>query len=261
MSTEPSHEQKIALMKKTGIALREYTAPFIVAIYGDFGDGTGEIVGSGFLVGSVSEPIIVTANHVVTRALSEAFDCAGVSDESGRPPTRYSSGDVLWADEHLDVAAISHPVPKSIPHSKQLATSSCISKEAGSIDNDFLFIHGFPAVRSRFLPFGKPGVHSSTLAYSTVRGRSQYEWFNEDDFFAIEYRGHGQEDESDNPVDLPDPHGLSGSAVWACRLRPTAIADWQPSDARIVGVAQNWDDKSQSLVVTRIEVIYDQIVR
>jgi len=51
-----------------------------------------------------------------------------------------------------------------------------------------------------------------------------------------------------------DPHGLSGSAVWATG-RCTTGNSWEPSLARIVGVVHNWDERSQSLVGTRIEAV------
>ncbi|MGE3675825.1 MAG: hypothetical protein AB7K71_39515, partial [Polyangiaceae bacterium] len=67
-------------------------------------------------------------------------------------------------------------------------------------------------------------------------------------------------DERGNAADMVDPHGLSGSAVWATG-RCTTGDSWEPSLARIVGIIHNWDERSQSLVGTRIEVVRDFIVR
>ncbi|MFN7139457.1 MAG: hypothetical protein ACK4UN_08970 [Limisphaerales bacterium] len=70
----------------------------------------------------------------------------------------------------------------------------------------------------------------------------------------------GQEDANGRPATLPDPHGMSGTAVWRSgRVAAASGAAWSPDHARIVGIVHTWDQQTATLVATRIEVLRDFI--
>ena len=252
MAERLTPEEIDALIRAIIPAMKERTARYLCAIYGAFDKDIGELVGSSTLVSLLGETFLLTAEHVVTAKLQPKYMGIAHTTRDGASP-RMITTPIYCVKHPSDLALIPvdatelDPVPLGV---EGLATTSEL------VDRDVLFIQGFPGARSRSLA----AVYSNTLPYVTGPGKSSYAWFDPKLHFAIDYAARGLIDERGNDADMVDPHGLSGSAVWATG-RCAAGDSWEPSLARIVGVIHSWDERSQSLVGTRIEAVRDFVLR
>lgn len=201
-------------------------------------------------------PYLLTAAHVPL-----SFDAAsfgGYRSRNGAEPFPLPNK-VFMIRPPVDVALI--PLQPELVATSEVSPLRIEDLAAATprLGGDALFIHGLPGERSRFSTFG-PGLVSETFPYVTVEGTSQYSWFDERLHFAVEYPGEGNEDEFGRSVRVPDPHGLSGAAVWKTNRKERGEA-WTPADAQVVGLIHNWDPTAQSLVGTRIEWIREFMLR
>jgi hypothetical protein len=254
--TPLSPDEIEARMPAIGIAMKHHTFPHTSAIYGVFDENHGELVGSGTFVMLFGETFLLTAMHVAAAKLALAPDGSGRkyvglahSMASGDPPQPLTA--LCFGIPHpYDLCII--PVDGTALGDRKPVTIEAFASDADEAEHDLLFVQGFPADKSRSLF----GVHSQTYPYVTTIGEcTRFDWFDQKLHIAVDYASSGLKDELGNPTDVVDPHGMSGSAIWATGRTSTGD-NWTPAKAKIVGVVHNWDDKAGSLVGTRIEIVY-----
>ena len=169
---------------------------------------------------------------------------------AGERPILITRPFVLHKDPFLDVAVL--PVEETHIADTPIVPFDASTLAENSADlEDYIFIHSYPGTRSRFSALGQ-GIYFSTQPYGTVSGTSVWKGFDAKIHFALEYPGEGQEHSDGRAATLPDPHGLSGTAVWRTG-RAKAGPNWTTNDAKIVGIVHRWDQDSSTLVAPRIE--------
>ncbi len=246
-------EKKIKESFRVFDALALFTAPALCSIIGVDDVAYGELVGTGTYLRYGDRLYILTARHVAEDACSK-YDACAFSVGAGKPPILITRPFVLHKDPFLDVAVL--PVEETdIADTSIVPFDASLLAENSTDLEDLLFIHGYPGARSRFSALGQ-GIYSSTQPYGTVSGSSVWKGFDAKIHFALEYPGEGQEQSDGRAATLPDPHGLSGTAVWRTG-RAKSGPKWTTNDARIVGIVHRWDQDSSTLVATRIEPILE----
>lgn len=239
---------KVAESFRVSDEIALFTAPSLCTIIDVQSADHGELIGTGTFIRHSSRVYIVTARHVAEKAC-QSNGCAH-SCGPGQRPRLITRPFVIHKDRALDLALL--PIePSDIGDSPIRPLDFSVLAESSDDLADFLVIHGYPGERSRFSAIGR-GIFSTSQPYVTVEGRSSLPEFNPAIHFAIEYPGEGQEDPTGRSAKLPDPHGMSGTAVWRSG-RAKAGKDWTSANARIVGIVHRWDQDSSSLVATRIE--------
>lgn len=239
-------------------AMKLRTEPHLCAIYGVFDENFGELVGSSTLLSLRGETFLLTADHVARAKLLPDSSGRGLryvgiahTARNGEPPCLISAP-IYGMSDPYDLALI--PVDVTTLDRVPL-DAGLLATNSNLANRDILFIQGLPGARSHSLF----GVHSDTLPYATGPGTSTFAWFDPKIHFAIDYSKNGLLDEKGEAIDMVNPHGLSGSAVWATGRCTTGDA-WDSSLARVVGVIHNWDEQSQSLVGTRIEAVREFVL-
>lgn len=243
--------------------MKVFTGPSSVAVYGSLSLTEGELLGSGTLLDLWGETFLLTADHVLRplfamKSASErlyiALACSKDDGETpgvlpthwyGRPPpidvAATSLGSAQWSSTRVPLA------------SRLVAPNSAVA------DRGLLFIHGYPGARSRAFSFG---TASKSLPYlsgpADIQGVS---WFDPEVHFGVRYDPDRLIGEHGQPADFVDPHGLSGSAVWAVN-GAADVDDWTPShNARVIGIVTAWSQSDHALVATRIEVVRERLAR
>ncbi len=267
----PTLAEKEAAFKKVNNAMKPHTGRFVAAIYGCISRDDGELLGSGTFLEVGGTTYLLTAAHVAEEGLKRYWKMA-CSTGNGLPPQILENPIICRGfPSDLAITRVEPPPPtapgRGNPHGPQAPSlvgidvlpSGRFASELGTAETDVLYVHGFPGKYSRFLRLGN-GVFSDSFPYGTCLGSSNYSWFNPSVHFAVEYPASGQQDEFGKPATLPDPHGLSGSALWKTNLNSVPVAAWSTDTARVIGVVTTWDMDAQSLVVTRIEAVREFVL-
>lgn len=238
-------------MLRVGSAMRAFTKPFIAQVFEVESAQRGKFLGSGTFMRLGAHTFLLTAAHVPNAAKHRSW--AHSVDDATPPAQITMPWQCCGLPSDLAVARLNYsdflgsirarPVPAQF-----------VAKDLGALDNDFLFLHGWPGERSHEVWSLANGIASTTLPYTTVVGKTGRAWFNENIHFAIQYSVNDQHDESGNVAQMPNAHGLSGAAVWKTNWN-TDPENWTPENARIIGVAFDWDTDGGNLTCTRIEVV------
>ena len=210
--------------------------------------GTGNFI-------QVGEGICILTNyHVITKKenllLSYFLGNAKPAQAIGSPFT------VLKHPLDLGIVRI----PKSLfDEGDKKPISLAFLGDSSGLSEELLFVQGFPergpngqllTVFSRFAN----GVHFQPLGFTTI--------FKNDEgpeSFDIDFPRAGFISADWVVNHTGNPGGLSGSLVWNCHFRQNK--EWSPRDAKIVGIVRKWDDKRQTLMCTRVEIIKGFISR
>lgn len=238
-------------MLRVGAAMREFTKPFIAQVFEVESAQRGKFLGSGTFIRLGDQPYLLTAAHVPNAARNRHW---AHSVDDATPPAQIT---LPWQccslPSDLAVASLDNDTFTGSNRVRPLS-ADFIAKELGSLEDDFLFVHGWPGERSHEVWSLAKGIASTSLPYTTVVGKTGRAWFNDNIHFAIQYRVDGQHDEHGNLAQMPDARGLSGAAVW----KSNWIVDpdnWTPEKARVIGVAFDWDTDGGNLTCTRIEAV------
>ncbi|MHA3772654.1 hypothetical protein ACXR0O_14045 [Verrucomicrobiota bacterium sgz303538] len=247
MSDSRSQSEKEKILFEVADALRDFTAPALGTIIGAENEKEGALVGSGTFIRDGEKTLLLTASHVATKVWKYRFPAFSVGD--GR--VAVFSNAFAGIEFPSDLAAVE--VDPDLIHREPVDVSLLADASTG-LEGDVLFIHGYAGANSRFSGIAG-GLVSESTPYATFIGTSDLPKVNPALHFAIQYdQPEPQRDASGKNVLLPAPNGLSGSAVWKS-FRAESGENWEPSQARIVGVAHSWDTANRSLIVTRVEVV------
>ena len=244
--------EKVQILLDVSTDLKHFTMPYITGIYGIQDDDHGELLGSGTFIEIKNKVFILTARHVI---LSKSrYKAIAHSIGHGMKPV-IIKGSFFLSDSLQDIALAE--VDKN--HSKNVNALKIekLASSSSDVDKDILFLHGFYQAGSRFSGLAN-GVVSDSFPYGSVVGNYSYDWVDEKKHFAFDYPTNNVQNELGRILNLSDPHGLSGSGVWLSN-RASCGSLWNTDEARLVGVAINWDQAGKSLIITRIESVLDLI--
>jgi hypothetical protein len=247
--TEP---QKDAEMKRVGELMAQHTVESLIGLYEIIDRNYGHLAGSGIYIAFGAEPYVLTAAHVYSDHRSLA-----VYRGPGRPPflfenpTQCIGAEIDLALCRLGRNALTQIADRTPLNPKRLADNS-------NAEGDFIFIHGYPGISSRY-SHSMNSVISNSLPYITVLSEFplglQSEHIDPKTHFAVAFSPIGNKDHLDRDCGLPDPHGLSGSAVWATRRNKYPGRNWTANNAEVIGIVQKWHQQERCLLVLRSEVI------
>jgi hypothetical protein len=255
MKMEPiSEHEKQKIMVQTWYQMAAYTRQFICALYYVIDKERGALAGSGSFLYLNGESYILTAGHVAKE--SKTFQGLAHSTSYGERPT-YISNPYKCLEHPLDLALVKIDPTFFASGEKTYLRAAQLASTSDGVDSDLLFLHGFPGEKSKPVYLLR-GVFSETLPYGGFTGScTKYCWFDPKLHIALHYASKGMIDASGKEAKWIDPHGLSGSALWKTNRAGTPARTWSPEMARIVGVVFAHDDKAESLIATRIEVVRD----
>ncbi len=241
-------------LRKASESMKNWTQPWTTGIYGDCGGGSRELIGTGLLLVMNGGLFLLTARHVVEKGRQAKYVSIVCSD--GLSAVMNTSHWEL-STPTLDLAACCLGSVSSLTP----ATLGVVASSSSAVADHHLFVHGFPGARSRFTAFFGNQVVSDSVPYLTYLASAEAptDWKEEGEFhptkhFLIDYPApeHLQIDQTGAPIALPNPAGMSGSAVWELAKDLTF---WKVPQSRIVGIAIRWDPITQTLVVTRVEEV------
>jgi hypothetical protein len=140
----------IEFVKRTVSPMAAFTSPFVSSIVGILSAEKGEHVGSAFRCILAGRRVLVTAKQVFDQAASSPLG-AGWTSERGRPPARLPEAPSLVGPTDLAAFVLDRP-----PEGEGIDwwREDRIDTDIEARGHDYLFLQGFPGVRSRFL-FGE----------------------------------------------------------------------------------------------------------
>ena len=247
----PGLDQKKRLEEGTEVLarLKDATRQYLTALAGIVAYDHGIFKGTGTIIQNRGKVLLVTAAHVLDDI--EKAVCQGVAFSNGDAKPYYRIAGVFTKDYSIDIAYARISNPTTLDSDRLPCPEHLIGDSRKAVATDLLFIHGFPGAYSR--SFKMTGsIHSRTLPYGTTFGSPKWPEFNPNLHFALLYDPKYSVDGSGATIDLPDPHGLSGVAVWNTR-RVELGQNWSPEDARIIGIVHRWDQDARCLIATRVE--------
>jgi len=254
--SELIHNSEVQVAQAVLAQMSAYTSRFIAVVARKISDTEGDFVGSGTFMVFGGQAFLVTADHVVKKADPDSTGKVVFSNGNG---ALYQSVNTRFcADDALDIAIAPVRLTRPPPSMCQAVPSTMIASHAGQL-GDLLFVHGFPAERSRFTVFG-PAIVSRTLPFGSSKQKTEWPDFDPEKHFALGFDPKHSICPSDMTFSLPNAHGMSGSAVWDTRKRERGER-WQPSDARVIGVLHRWDQDARCLIGTRIEYIHGFVAK
>jgi hypothetical protein len=224
--------------------------PTITPITRSTAENEGELIGTGTYLRLLTRPYLLTNEHV-----------ARFQSVSGLAHLPSQGGDYYRITTHfqaisspLDVAVAS--IDESILEAgdRQCVPPEYIADNFRSSQYELFFVLGFPGERSRMSGFAG-GLLTRGVPYLTQEAPlpASYEHSTS---FALHYPFDKPLTTSDGKSSvLPDPHGLSGSPVWATGLPVITGNTSNPGQPKIVGVIRLWDLNDHVLVGTRIEFV------
>ncbi len=254
-------EEKIRFALTTLKPMALHTFPFICQILGTNDRRVGELFGSGFRCFLGGRKVLVSAAHVFSDGRSQ-FNELAVSKGNGRMPELLAL-DVLRIDREADLAVNLAPSDDSVTDGSAYWPEDRIDRSLDRLSTDYLFVHGFPGLRSR--PWAMPGdnrVMSRSLPYGVMQRIDNLPDDLHDYQFAMDFEAENIQTE----VTVPEPglfeqsigpKGLSGSPVWRIGGSGRRAVDWVPDWCELVGVVTQWRPNAKLLVATKITKLLD----
>ena len=236
----------VEFVRSTVRPMAEYTFPYVTSIVGILNAEEGEHVGSGLRCMLNGRPCLITANHVVEQANQAALG-AGFVAERGSPPARLARiPDHTSAETDLAIYFLDDlPAVEGTRFWNEALIDGVPEQRRG----DYLFLHGFPGVRSRFT-FG--GVHSLSLPYGVMERDNDLPEDMRPHEFAMDYDPNFMLSERGGSADFVAPSGLSGSPVWRIGASGKAPEAWTPDDSLLVGMVTRYNHEKRVLLATGI---------
>ena len=233
-----------------------YTQPSLTPIYGSIDTATGELIGSGTFLNLRGNTYLLTAGHIAQKSKEYTGLAHSLPNAYRRA---YITHPYHTLNDHLDLCLVRIDEHNLRGTDIVPLSSSRISRTSSNIHNDILFIHGYPEDRDKFFRFFTHPI-SKSIPYGTIVAKSGYDWFDDKIHFALGYPAGNLTDEKTTQPGPVIPCGLDGTAVWSTNLY-TLGTSWKYDAAEIVGIVHHWDERAQSLIATRIEVVRDFLIR
>jgi Trypsin-like peptidase domain len=234
----------IEFVRGTVAPMAELTFPCVTSIVGIVSSEEGEHLGSGFRCLLGGRRVLVTAKHVVDHAQAAQLG-AGYTAAREQPPTQLPSTPT-FADPATDLAVFALNRP---PEGNGIDwwPQDRVDTDKRARAHDYLFVHGFPGVRARFL---FAGLHSKSLPYGVMERDDDLPDDLRAHEFAMDYDPRNMLLTPGMTADFVDPSGLSGSPVFRIGAYQVAASEWRPSNARLVGIVTRWNHDKRVLLAT-----------
>lgn len=229
-------------------AMRAHVRPFVTPISKVLSHDHGEQLGTGSYIDIHSQRYLLTNEHVA-RELQQS----SIAHQFYGSDNVFRCINPMVADPAPVDAALAFIEDEVWGHSAhtagQIPLSRCASKHA-PLENELLFLVGYPGARSKFLfnTLITPGVPYLTQEAPLLEshGNTQYH-------FALHYSPEKAISPDARAQPLPPPPGMSGSLVWNTRVLEchNAGVKWTPAEAQVTGLVWGWPDVY--LIGTKVE--------
>ena len=240
------------VLMSVGSQMAAHTVPFLTPIIAALEHTIRRVIGSGTFIELRGATYIVTNEHVAS--FRQQYRLAHFVDNNQHAIaivhpfqciTKPTDAAIARIDDDIIANSTKSPVP-----------SHRLSQSFSPATGEIVFLHGYPGISSHFSPSFETLI-AKTCPYATDVAELP-EAFDPDLHFAINYPAPSQSSVRNfngNPVDLPDPHGLSGTLLWDTKYVSNKGANWTPDLATVVGVIYCWDAPNQVLIGTKIEIV------
>ena len=228
----------------------EFTFPFLTSVVGIKDSQSGEHVGSGVRCVIHGRKALVTALHVIEEAMNYPGKFA-ISRGYGATP--YQVDGVIQYDRAGDLAV--YYLPDGFTDAASEARfwpEDRVDKSLDRLATDFLFVHGFPAARSRFVRAFQ-GVVSKSLPYGAMERIADLPTDLQPYQFAVDFDPSSMKLDTGAGDPFIDPHGLSGGGVWRIGLSGGTAAGWKPQLSWLVGIVTQWRPDQKILIASKAE--------
>jgi len=254
MSTVPLDEDAKLRFAMTSVSeMAAYTFPFIGGVHEVVDNNTGRLRGTALRLRVGEKNLLLSACHV----FGEGSDRMAATTFRGESPVELL-GPPVFASGTQDVAAYQLPGGNS---AQGLAfwPENDVDVSDNRLSTDFLFLHGFPAVRSHSTHLLGDAVVSDTLPYGAMQHEGTPEGI-EDFQFAMDFDPANFRHADGSPAEWIDPHGLSGSPIWRIGAAGRSASTWEPSMSRLVGIVTTWKPDQKLLVATKLSAFLDALL-
>lgn len=244
-------EEKIKFVQSTIEPMALLTYPHIAGFVA-IDDDAGRHVGSALRCAVAGRNTIITAAHVVREARNGGR--FAVTAVRGRPPFELH-GEPDRIDHELDVA--SYVLPSEYPvDGLAFWPEERIDPSEEKLSTDYLFVHGFPGVRSRFSPL-LGGLAKQSLPYGVMLREDELPANMRPFQFAMDFDPANMLSPDGSPADWLEPHGLSGSPVWRIGASGQRVDTWKPERCLLVGIVTTWCPDEKLILATKVASVLD----
>jgi hypothetical protein len=218
--------------------MARHTFPFLTSIVGIESESEGALVGSAVRCMLGGRPHLVTAQHVVDQAMAYPRG-AGFVARRGEAPTPL--GAPVFSDSKTDLAVVA----TTMSEGTAFWPEDRIDPDADARERDYLFVHGFPGERSRFV-FGE--LHSLSLPYGVMQRDDDLPADKRPEEFAVDFDPLWFRSLEGGDASFVKPAGLSGSPVW----RVGTSDPWSPERSLLVGIVTRYNHDKRVLLIVGI---------
>lgn len=247
MREQVTEEQKVAFVTSTIQPMAWHTFPFVSSLLEVESNESGRHIGSAVRLERDGRRLLVTAAHVARQTGAGRFAATGIR---GRAPIELN-GPPSWQDDVLDVAIFE--LPQDYP-AVAFWPEDRIERDLRTIEEDFLFLHGFPQSRTYSGPL-LGGVVNESLPYGAMSRDWELPRDMRSSEFALDFDGANMRLETGEAAEWLDPAGLSGSPVWRIGAAGLSVSEWTPDKSRLVGIVTKWKPDQQLILATKIDEV------
>jgi hypothetical protein len=227
--------------------MAEYTFPFLTSVIAVEDAHSGYHAGSGLRCMVKGRRAVITSRHVIETALSAK---GGVALSAGYAQHPFQVAGRVLTDVAGDLAIYLLPDNFSIDREDvKFWPEDRLQFSFEKVATDYLFTHGFPAARSRFL-WAVQGVASKSLPYGAMQRLESLPSDLQPFEFALDFDPSMMFSDATNSA-FVDPRGLSGSPVWRIGVSGRSAAEWQPQLSLVVGFLTTWRPNERILVASQ----------
>jgi len=237
----------VEFVRSTVEPMAQATFPFLSSIVGIVNETEGEYVGSGFRCILAGRRCLVTAAHVIEQA--SAFPLGGgFTMTRGAPPRRLSSTpDRSDASRDLAVYFLGDEEDGLEDQDIRFLSGSSIDPAEDERSRDYLFVHGFPGRRARFV---YSELHMRSLPYGVMERDDDLPADMRSFEFAMDYDPNEMLALTGGQAEFVLADGLSGSPVFRIGANQGMPDEWNPGRAMLVGVITRWNHEKRVLLAT-----------
>lgn len=240
--------EKIRFVQSTIEPMARHTYAHVAGIVAIGEADTGRHVGSALRCSVVGRRTLVTAAHVVHEVRQGGrFAATAVRDQT---PFELH-GDPDRIDDALDLAA--YFLPDAYPdEALSFWPEARIDPTEEKLSTDYLFVHGFPGVRARFIKL-LGGLVKQSLPYGVMLREDELPASMKGFQFAMDFDPANMFLADGRTTDWIDPRGLSGSPVWRIGASGQKTDLWKPELSQLVGVVTTWCPDEKLILATKAQ--------
>jgi len=224
------------------------TYPFITPISRQAIAGIGELHGTGTFVELRGRPYILTNEHVVRLGV-------------GFQLSHFVGGGRFVSNINFPFCAAPSPIDAAIARvnpevlvggDRQVLPASSLDTTFSPVDGEIMFVQGYPVNLEAF-DADTLRAHATPLTIDLIDLPIRHE-IDPAKHIAVRYPIVGYQP-GGQAAFLPDPVGLSGSALWDTKYVAAGANEWVPGNAKVAGLIFGYISNPSCLLATKIEVV------